>query len=75
MITHYRRAAFGLAAITAAVSLSGCGVNTIPTKEETAKQAWADVQAQYQRRADLIPNLVATDEICNFFFYTVLCPL
>ncbi len=60
MITHYRRAAFGLAAITAAVSLSGCGVNTIPTKEETAKQAWADVQAQYQRRADLIPNLVAT---------------
>ena len=40
--------------------LSGCGINAIPTKEETAKTRWADVQAQYQRRADLIPNLVAT---------------
>jgi len=35
-------------------------VNTIPAKEERAKAAWADVQSQYQRRADLIPNLVAT---------------
>ena len=43
-----------------AVSLSGCGVNAIPTKEETAKAKWADVQNYYQRRADLIPNLVAT---------------
>jgi LemA protein len=34
-------------------------INTIPTKEERAKAAWADVQSQYQRRADLIPNLVA----------------
>lgn len=34
--------------------------NTIPTKEEQAKAAWADVQSQYQRRADLVPNLVAT---------------
>jgi LemA protein len=40
--------------------LAGCGVNAIPTKEETAKAAWADVQTQYQRRADLIPNLVET---------------
>jgi len=40
--------------------LAGCGVNTIPTKEERAKAAWADVQNNYQRRADLIPNLVAT---------------
>jgi LemA protein len=35
-------------------------VNTIPTKEERAKATWADVQSQYQRRADLVPNLVAT---------------
>ena len=52
-------AAFALIAV-AATSLSGCGANTIPTKEETAKQKWADVQTAYQRRSDLIPNLVAT---------------
>jgi len=40
--------------------LAGCGVNTIPTKEEFAKAKWADVQNDYQRRSDLIPNLVAT---------------
>jgi LemA protein len=40
--------------------LSGCGVNNIPTYEETAKAKWSDVQNQYQRRADLIPNLVET---------------
>ncbi len=44
----------------AAVSLAGCGINSIPTKEEAAKARWADVQNDYQRRADLIPNLVAT---------------
>lgn len=43
-----------------ALSLSGCGYNTIPTLEENAKAKWADVQTQYQRRADLIPNLVET---------------
>jgi len=42
------------------LSLSACGYNTIPTAEETAKARWADVQNNYQRRADLIPNLVAT---------------
>jgi len=47
-------------AIFAALSLSGCGYNTIPTLEENAKAKWAEVQSQYQRRADLIPNLVAT---------------
>ncbi|MEK4033549.1 LemA family protein [Methylocystis sp. IM3] len=47
-------------AILAALSLSGCGYNTIPTLEENAKAKWAAVQSQYQRRADLIPNLVAT---------------
>jgi LemA protein len=40
--------------------LSACGVNSIPTAEENAKAKWADVQASYQRRANLIPNLVAT---------------
>lgn len=42
------------------LSVAGCGYNTIPTLEEEAKAKWADVQNQYQRRADLIPNLVAT---------------
>jgi LemA protein len=42
------------------LALSGCGYNTIPTQEEYAKAKWADVQNNYQRRADLIPNLVAT---------------
>ncbi|BBU61315.1 MULTISPECIES: LemA family protein [Methylosinus] len=49
-----------LAALFLALSLSGCGYNTIPTQEEEAKAKWAEVEAQYQRRADLIPNLVAT---------------
>lgn len=40
--------------------LSGCGFNTIPTAEERAKAAWSEVLNQYQRRADLIPNLVET---------------
>jgi LemA protein len=44
----------------AALSLSGCGYNVIPTKEEAAKAAWGEVQNQYQRRSDLVPNLVAT---------------
>ena len=42
------------------LALSACGYNTIPTLQETAKARWSDVQNQYQRRADLIPNLVAT---------------
>ena len=42
------------------VTLSACGVNSIPTAEEEAKARWADVQASYQRRANLIPNRVAT---------------
>ena len=40
--------------------LSGCGVNNIPSYDEQAKAAWAQVENQYQRRADLVPNLVAT---------------
>ena len=55
-----RRIALGLALLGIGLTVSGCGYNTIPTLEETAKARWADVQNQYQRRADLIPNLVAT---------------
>ena len=51
---------FALLAPLAAVSLAGCGINSVPTAEENAKAKWANVQADYQRRADLIPNLVAT---------------
>ena len=50
----------GLAVIGLGLTLSACGYNTIPTLEEQAKARWADVQNQYQRRADLIPNLVET---------------
>ena len=46
--------------LIAPIALAGCGVNNIPTKEEFAKAKWADVQNDYQRRSDLIPNLVAT---------------
>jgi LemA protein len=44
----------------AAISLAGCGINSVPTAEENAKAKWADVESSYQRRADLVPNLVAT---------------
>lgn len=47
-------------ALVSAALLSACGLNSVPTSEENAKAKWADVQASYQRRADLIPNLVAT---------------
>ena len=47
-------------ALAAAVLVSACGINSVPTAEENAKARWADVQTNYQRRADLIPNLVAT---------------
>ena len=42
------------------LGLAGCGVNNIPTYEEQAKAAWSNVLNQYQRRADLIPNLIET---------------
>ena len=48
------------AAVFFGLTVSACGYNTIPTLEEQAKAKWADVQNNYQRRADLIPNLVAT---------------
>jgi LemA protein len=49
-----------IAALLVATVLAGCGVNVIPTLEEQAKGQWSQVQNQYQRRAELIPNLVET---------------
>jgi len=57
-MTRLRR--FGLLAPLAAISLAGCGLNSVPTAEEKVNAAWGDLQADYQRRADLIPNLVET---------------
>ncbi|MEY4953529.1 MAG: hypothetical protein RL299_1953 [Pseudomonadota bacterium] len=54
--TNFARAAI---VATAAASLAGCGINSIPTAEEQAKAKWADVQAAFQERANLIPNLAA----------------
>src|SRR6202521_2977640 len=56
-ISHIRAV---LSAVLLGLAVSGCGYNNIPTYEERAKAKWADVQNNYQRRADLIPNLVAT---------------
>jgi LemA protein len=47
-------------AVLMGLLVSGCGINSIPSYEETAKARWAEVLNQYQRRADLIPNLVET---------------
>ena len=58
MTTMLRR--FGLLAPLAALSLGGCGLNSVPTAEENVNAKWGQVQAEYQRRADLVPNLVAT---------------
>lgn len=46
--------------ILAVLTLAGCGINTIPTEQEQVKAAWSQVLNEYQRRADLVPNLVAT---------------
>ena len=50
----------GAGLLVAGLMLAGCGINTIPTLQEQAKAAWSQVLNQYQRRADLIPNLVET---------------
>ena len=55
-MTALRR--FGLLVPLAAVSLAGCGLNSVPTAEEQVNAAWGNVQSEYQRRADLVPNLV-----------------
>ena len=49
-----------LPVLAAAMLLSACGINTIPTLDEQVKAQWGEVQNNYQRRADLIPNLVNT---------------
>jgi len=56
-MAHIRRV---IAVVLVGFAVAGCGYNTIPTLEEQAKARWGDVQNNYQRRADLIPNLVAT---------------
>jgi len=63
MVSLSSRAArrLGIAGVLAtSLLLAGCGVNNIPTYEEQAKAAWSEVQSQYKRRAELIPNLVKT---------------
>ena len=60
MIRPHPRLVALAAVVALAPAAAGCGINAIPTKEENAKRAWADVQSAYQRRADLVPNLVAT---------------
>jgi LemA protein len=56
----FRTAPPVLLSLLALFTLSGCGINNIPTYDEAAKAAWSQVENQYQRRADLIPNLVET---------------
>lgn len=60
MMMSMSRVRIAFAIVVLGLSLGGCGYNNIPTYEEQAKAKWADVQNNYQRRADLIPNLVAT---------------
>jgi LemA protein len=55
-----RRVIWGFIVVVAASGLSGCGYNKIQNQDESVKSAWSDVLNQYQRRADLVPNLVAT---------------
>ena len=57
-MTAIRR--FGLLAPLAALSLAGCGLNSVPTAEEDVNAKWGNLQSEYQRRSDLIPNLVET---------------
>ena len=57
---HLTRRALGLAFLALASTLAGCGYNDFQRLDETVKGSWAEVLNQYQRRADLIPNIVAT---------------
>jgi LemA protein len=56
----WQRGTRALLTLTLLLGLTGCGMNTIPTLDEQVKASWGQVENQYQRRADLIPNLVAT---------------
>lgn len=55
-----RRSGQTVALLLFAVMSGGCGINNVPTFDEAVNAAWANVQNQYQRRADLVPNLVET---------------
>jgi LemA protein len=57
-MNFFRR--LGLFAPLIALSLAGCGINSVPTAQEQVNAKWGDLQADYQRRADLVPNLVNT---------------
>ena len=59
-MTILKRIPMLVAAMAIAMGVASCGINNIPTKDQAVKARWADVQAAYQRRSDLIPNLVAT---------------
>jgi LemA protein len=56
----FRRGMLSLLMLTGLLSLGGCGINNIPTYDEAVNAAWSEVLNQYQRRADLVPNLVNT---------------
>jgi LemA protein len=60
MPTIHRRLSVFIALCFMAVGLAGCGVNDIPRLDEETKAAWSQVLNQYQRRSDLVPNLVST---------------
>ncbi|WP_049049041.1 LemA family protein [Aeromonas hydrophila] len=56
----WQRATQSLLVMSLLLGLTGCGMNNIPTLDEQVKASWGQVENQYQRRADLVPNLVAT---------------
>jgi LemA protein len=59
-LSSVRKTGFIAVLVLAVSGLTGCGVNEIPTLDEQVKSTWSQVENQYQRRADLIPNLVET---------------
>ncbi|WP_313439871.1 LemA family protein [Novosphingobium sp.] len=58
-LSNLARKSRAVLALAAALSLAACGFNSVPTKQEAAKAKWADVQAAFQERANLVPNLAA----------------
>lgn len=58
LVSRTMRALVFAVVVATAMPLAGCGINNIPTYEQSAKAAWSEVLNQYKRRADLIPNLV-----------------
>ncbi len=60
LLTNFSRLRAFAAAVVLGLAVSACGYNTIPTLQEAAKAQWSEVENQYQRRSDLIPNLVST---------------